>query len=382
MSKSHAASGSAVLYVGTHRRAHRADPDDIAFGVYRLGLDEDSGTFRALDMVETPQPGWIAAHPGGQFLYVVNEVRDFEGSEGGGVSAFRIDPDTGALSPLGSQRTPPLPCHCEVDSSGRWLLAATFGGGTVHLFPLGPDGRIGPQAEVHRHTGSSVHPRRQTQPHAHAVSFDPAGRFVLVPDLGTDQLRVYAFDADRGSLTPRPERTARLAPGSGPRHVAFDAHARFVYLMNEMNATITTFAYNPADGALEQRQSVDLLPEGFAGLRSGAELRVHPNGRFLYATTRSHGSSGEPPVRGLDSLVWFAIDPESGLLALRGRTASGGELPRSFTFDAPGERLFIGHQASASIVTFNIDLQTGTPIPSGERAAAPVPVCLVFSSRN
>lgn len=379
MSKPRQFKRSEFLYVGTHRRAHRSDPIDIAFGIYAFRNELESRHLSALGMTNTPQPGWIAAHPNGRFLYAVNEVGRPGGAEEGGVSAFAIDSDNGALSPLNTRPTPPLPCHCEVDASGRYLLVATFGGGTVHLFPLTPDGHIGPEADTHRHSGSSVHPNRQTHPHAHAASLDPANRFVLVPDLGIDQLIVYEFDPEAGKLVPRPEHNVRLAPGSGPRHVAFDSQARFVYLMNEMSATITAFAYDSDHGVLQEIQNTDLLPEGFSGLRSGAELGVHPTGRFLYATTRSHGSSGEPPIRGLDSLVWFEINAMDGTLRLRGRTPSGGELPRSFAFDHHGDHLYVGHQASGTVVTFRIDPETGTPAATGEIVTTPVPVCLLFN---
>jgi 6-phosphogluconolactonase len=371
-----------MLYAGTHRRAHRADPVDVAFGIYAFRKEGGSGQLSRVDLTETPQPGWIALHPSGRYLYAANEVRGFEGADGGGVSAFAIDPETGLLSPLNTRRTPPLPCHCEVDASGRCLLVATFGGGTVHLFPLEPDGRIGPEADAHQHKGSSVHPRRQTHPHAHAVVIDPANRFVLVPDLGTDRIIVYEMLPASGRLLSRPERDVRLAPGSGPRHLAFHPQARFVYLMNEMSAKITTFAYDMQNGGLQEIQTVDALPEGFSGLRSGAELSIHPAGRFLYATTRSHGSSGEPPARGIDSVVWFEIDAEHGVLHPRGRIFSGGEIPRTFTFDSSGEYLFVGHQCSGTVVTFRIHPQTGAPIATGDVISTPVPVCLRFSYRN
>lgn len=367
------------LYVGTHRRAHHGDPADIAFGIYAFEKQQDN-RFTNIGMAATAQPGWLAAHPNGRFLYAVNEVRQLEGVEGGGVSAFEIDATTGALRLLNTRPTPAMPCHCTVDATGRYLLVATFGDGTVHLFPLSADGLIHPEADLHRHAGSSVHPRRQTQPHAHAVSIDPDNRFVLVPDLGTDELVVYELDSQAGKLRACPERNVRLAPGSGPRHVAFEPQSRFVYLMNEISATITAFSYDRTCGALQEIQTVDLLPEGFAGLRSGAELCLHQG--FLYATTRSHGSSGEPPVRGLDSIVWFEIHPQTGLLRCRGRMPSGGELPRSFAFDGSGDRLFVGHQSSGAVVVFRIDPQTGAPIATGEVIATPVPVCLLFTTMN
>jgi 6-phosphogluconolactonase len=362
------------LYVGAHARPQRDHPEDIAFGIY--GFEAERGALTGGGLTRTPQPGWIAAHPNGRVLYACNEVREFAGAPGGGVSAFAIDGETGELILLGSQATPALPCHCEVTADGRFLVVATFGGGSVHLFPLASDGAIGPEADAHRHHGSSVHPRRQSEPHAHAAALDPAGRFVLVPDLGIDQVVVYALDAERGKLTPRPERNVRLPPGSGPRHIAFSADGRFAYLMNEMSADITVFAYDGATGALEALQVLDLLPSGFAGHRSGAAIAVHPSGRFIHATTRSHGSSGEPPLRGLDSLVWAPIDSATGRLGPLGRVASGGEIPRSFAFGETGDYLFVGHQRSGTVVTFRIDPRTGAPQASGEVVRSPVPVCM------
>jgi 6-phosphogluconolactonase len=365
-----------LLFVGTHRRAHRADPTDVAFGIYAFRSEHDH--WSALGLTETPQPGWIAVHPSGGFLYVANEVGTFEGGTGGAVSAFAVDVETGSLRALNWQRTSALPCHCEVDASGRYLLVVTHGGGAVHLFPLGADGYIGAEADRAQHAGSSVDPRRQSQPHAHAIGIDRANRFVLVPDLGIDQVVVYELELDRGKLIPRPQCNAHLAPGSGPRHLTFDPAGRFVYLINELNATITVFAYGADHGTLQEIQTAQLLPADFTGLRSGAEVGIDPTGRFLYATTRSHGSSGEPPVRGLDSLAWFSIDARSGQLSPQGRVSSGGDIPRSFTFDGEGSSLLVAHQGSGSVVPFSIEGASGAPRRDGNTLFTPVPVCLRF----
>ncbi|KAA9157794.1 lactonase family protein [Amycolatopsis acidicola] len=341
------------LYAGTFPRAYHADTTDVAFGVYGFRVAADA--LVPVGLAETPRAGWVAAHPGGRFLYVANEIPD------GGVSAFAVDPDTGALRPLNSRPTAATPCHCTVDATGRYLLVSTFHGGTVHLFPLGADGRIGPVLDSRQHEGASVHPRRQRSPHPHSVTLDPENRFALVPDLGTDRVVVYELGHDK--LVPAGE--VRVAPGSGPRHLAFDPGGEFVYLVNEMAATVTAFGYHA--GNLRELQTVDLLPEGLTGHRSAAAIAVH--GRFLYATTRSHGTSGPPPEPGLDSVVWFEID--RGRLMFRGRKPSGGAIPRSAVLR--GERLYVAHQGSGTIVTFR--LEAGEPVPAGV-TETPVPVCL------
>jgi 6-phosphogluconolactonase len=367
------------LYIGTHRRAHRTDPADIAFGVYGFRLEPGRTSpgvaLIPVSLTETPQPGWIVVHPHGRYLYACNEVHAIDGTPGGAVSAFQLDALSGAPRLLNSRATPALPCHCAVDATGRFLLVASFGGGSVHLFPLLPDGQIGSETECHRHTGSSIHPRRQRGPHAHAVAIDPANRFVLVPDLGVDRVVVYQFDHTAGRLVPRPERDVPMPPGSGPRHLVFDAAGRRAYLMNEMSASVTVFDYDHELGALSEIQTLDLMPEGFAGLRSGAAIGIHPSGRYLYATTRSRTSSGEPPVRGLDSLVCCEIG-SGGRLRLLGRQSSGGEIPRSLTLLEGGRCVLVGHQGSGTVMAFDVSGESSLPQPLGAVLATPVPVCL------
>jgi len=366
------------LYIGTHRRAHRTDPEDVAFGLYAFAAvpgATPNPTLKQVALIRTPQPGWVVAHPHGRYLYACNEVHAIDGLPGGAISAFELDARTGEPRPLNSRPTPALPCHCAVDATGRFLLVASFTGGSVHLFPLTKDGQIGPEADCHRHSGSSIHPRRQQSPHAHAVAIDPANRFVLVPDLGTDRVLVYQIDHTAGRLIPRPERETRLPPGSGPRHLVFDPSGRHAYLMNEMSAEITVFDYDSGLGALSAVQTLDLMPEGFSGLRSGAAIGVHPAGGHLYATTRSHTSSGEAPLRGLDSLVWCEINARDGRLTLRSRTSSGGEIPRSFAFVHAGRQLLVAHQCSGTVMAFDIG-DSGSPQPQGQVLRTPVPVCV------
>lgn len=365
------------LYVGTHRRAHRADAHDTAFGIYRFAhasQTPDDGTVK-LGLTETPQPGWLALHPRGDRLYAVNEVREVDGRVGGAVSAFAVDPGTGALSLLTSLPVPAMPCHCAVGAEGRFLAAATFGGGSVHLFEIGDDGAIR-ECDRHVHSGSSAHPQRQTHPHAHAVVFSPDNRFLLVPDLGTDQLLVYKLDAAEGRLVPCPESSLQLPPLTGPRHGAFSPDGRHFYLINEMSATVFAYAWRAENGRLDKVQAVDLLPPGFDGLHSGAAIVLHPSGNVLYATTRSHGSSGMPAKPGLDLLIWFEVDPGSGLLRLGGRLPSGGGIPRSVALSPDGGHLYVAHQCSGSIAEFA--LSGGVPSPTGKMLKTPVPVCLAF----
>jgi 6-phosphogluconolactonase len=366
------------LYVGTY-----PDPAHPATGLYVLSLDPSSGDPRPAGMTPTPTPSWVALHPGGRYLYAMNEVPEFAGRPGGGVSGFAIDPATGLLSPVNAQPTRgALPCHGVVDKTGRYLLVATYRGGTVEMFPIDGDGRLGPACDRHQHEGSSTRPDRQDEAHAHAVTLDPDNRFALVADLGTDTVVHYELDLDRGRLVPHPERDAHIVPGSGPRHLAFHPGARFAYLISELSATVTAFAYQAATGELRELQSVSTLPDGFVGYRATAEVAVHPSGRFLYASNRSDGSGGEPPECGVDSIVWFEIDAGSGRLRRRGRAGSGGMLPRSFVISADGTRLYVANQHSGTIARFLIDAETGDLTPDGDRAPVPAPVGLQFAAAS
>ncbi len=371
---------SAFLYAGTYSTAGAAGQPGHPAGIHVLRLDSVSGLLQPASVTATLEPSWLAASPDGRFLYAVNEVSEFAGRPGGGVSAFAVDSVTGGLVQLNSQPTTGrLPCHCVTDAGGRVLLVAGYLDGTVELFPIAADGRLAPAVTVRRHAGSSVHPRRQAGPHAHSVTLDPAGRFLLVADLGTDRVAVYELDAAQRTLTACPERDARVEPGSGPRHLAFHPAGRFVYLVNEMAATVTAFGYDEAAGALRELQTVSALPEGFTGFRAAAEIAVHPAGRFLYVTNRSDGSSHEPAERGEDTIAWFEIDPGTGRLTPRGRVPSGGDTPRTLTISPDGSRLYVANQSAGNLTTFLIDEETGAPTAAGQVTPVAGPVSLLIA---
>lgn len=365
------------LFVGTHRRAHRADPNDIAFGIYGFSYNERRAELKPTGLTATEQPGWLAVHPSGATLYAVNEVRKIAGHEGGAICAYSIDTQTGMLTLLNSAPLPPMPCHCQIDVSGRYLLATTFDGGSVHVFELANDGSIKQETDRHFHHGSSRHPKRQTSPHAHAAICSPDNRFIFVPDLGIDRIIAYRFDDNGGRLHPEEDLAIDLPPLSGPRHGIFSPDGSHFYLVAEMSATAIAYSYDRPTGRLTHRQSVDLMPDRFEGHRSGAAIGIHPNGKHLYVTTRSHGSSGMPASPGIDALVWFTISPEDGHLCLGGRMASGGAIPRCLTLSPCATRLYITHQCSGSISEFL--LEGGVPVPSNQSWQTPVPVCCTFA---
>ena len=378
MGESSATTGLEAVYVGTLPSLdHHNDPARLAFGVYLLEPAGESGALTETAMVDAPAPAWIARHASGRFLYAGNEVGEFEGKRGGLVTAYSLDPETGAPTPLNYQQTVEIgACYCGIDHTGRWVLATTYQPGAVYVFPILDDGSIGPVSDSHAFTGgSNVVPFRQKDPHAHSVTISPDSRFAMVPDLGSDAVWVFHFDAEHGRLAAADTHQVYVAPGSGPRHLTFSLDSKFVYLLNELSATVITYAYDAETGGLTELQTLSTLPEGFTGFRSGSEIGMHPSGRFVYASNRSSGGRGRPEVPGEDSIVCFAVDAETGMLTETSRVDSGGEIPRHFAIDRAGERMYVANQASNLLTIFEIDQDTGELTPVGT-ADVPVPTCV------
>jgi 6-phosphogluconolactonase len=348
------------VYVGTYTSGESK-------GIYRLQLDLATGALTA-EGEPTPavNPSFLALHPGGRFLYAVSETGDSRTDKSGGVSAFAVDPRSGALTPLNQQPSGgPAPCHLWVDREGRHLLVANYWDGSVSVLPIGADGRLGAATARIQHQGKGPNAERQEGPHAHSVTLDPANRFALVADLGIDAVAVYRFDGAKGTLTAHQPPRAALAPGSGPRHLAFHPDGRRAYVINELLSTITTFDYDAESGRLAERQTVGTLPAGFSGASFTAEVVVHPGGRFVYGSNRGH-----------DSLAVFSVDPATGALTPAGHHPTQGRWPRNFAIDPSGTFLLAANQNSDSVAVFRIDPARGALQPVGPPLRVPRPVCL------
>jgi len=351
--------GPVTVYVGTYT-------DGTSRGIYRLTFDGAAGTLtEPVLAVETKNPSFLALHPNGRFLYAVGEISSFEGAKTGAVSAFAIDPKTGDLALLNQQASEGAgPCHLVVDRTGKNVLVANYGGGTVAVLPIDSDGRLKRASSVRVHEGSGPTKGRQEKPHAHGIYLDPAERFAFSPDLGADRVFAYRFDAAKGTLEPHG--AAPLDPGSGPRHLAFHPSGRFVYVINELSSTVTAFSYDAEKGALAPVQTITALPAGFSGTSWTAEVEVSPDGRFVYGSNR-----------GDDSLAVFAVDPSTGRLEVKGHAPVGGKYPRHFAID-PGARFILaGHQNSGTIAVLRLDPATGLPALTGAMVRLDKPVCLL-----
>jgi 6-phosphogluconolactonase len=355
-----APAGKVRVYVGTYTSGESK-------GIYRLQLDLASGTLSPEgEPTETVSPSFLALHPSGRFLYTVNETGDGPADPSGGVSAFAVDPSSGALTLLNRQPSGgPAPCHLSLDREGKHLLVANYWGGSVTVFPILADGRLAAASSLVKHTGGTREPGRDPGPHAHAVHLDADNRFALVADLGRDELMVYRFDAGKGTLTPHDPPAIALGSGAGPRHLAFDRDGKHLFVINELASTVSVLAYDGGAGTLRAVQTVSTLPAGFAGKSSTAEVVVSADGRFLYGSNRGH-----------DSIAIFAIDPATRHLTPLGHQPTLGKTPRNFSLDPTGRYLLAANQASDTITVFRVDAGSGLLTPVGAPYRVPRPVCL------
>jgi len=356
--------GKYLFYVGTYTQ-----DGSQSQGIYAYRYDAATQEITPLGLAaETTNPSWVALHPNGRFLYAVNEVQNYKGPNSGGVSAFSIDRATGKLTFLNEVASRGAdPCYITVDQSGKYVLVANYTGGSIAAFPISDDGKLGEASAFIQHTGHGLNPKRQEAAHAHSIDLSPDERFAFVDDLGLDELLVYKFDKSKGSLRPNNPPFAKLDGGAGPRHFALHPSGQFAYVISEMASTVTAFSTQLKTGMLHRLQTISTLPADFKGENDDAEIRIHPSGKFLYASNRGH-----------DSIAVFAIDPSKGTLTPIEHTPTGGKTPRSFEIDPTGTLLFAENQQSNNIVIFRIDEKTGKLTPTGKTLEVGQPVCVKF----
>ena len=336
-------------------------------GIQHARFDPATGRFSVPELAcELSNPSFLAVHPDQSKIYAAGEV--FKGGKSGLVTTLAVDPRTGRLDKLNQQSSEGSgPCHLSVDQTGRHAFVANYGSGGIACLPVEPDGRLGAATSFIQHTGSSVNPQRQKEPHAHWIEAAPAGRFVLACDLGLDKVLVYQFDPRRGTLAPATPPHAAAKPGAGPRHLAFHPQGRFAYVINELDSTVVAYTWDAEKGMLGELQRLSTLPDDFSGNSSCAEIAVHPSGKYLYGSNRGH-----------DSIAVFAIDDATGRLTARQHESTQGKTPRFFAIDPTGRWLLACNQGSDSVVLFRIDPQTGRLTPSGQKIDVVSPVSLVF----
>jgi 6-phosphogluconolactonase len=349
-----------VAYVGTYT-------DDKAKGVYGLRYDAASKTFVSLGVeAEVASPSFVAVSPSHKFLYAVTE-RSARRDSSGALSSYAIDPASGALKLI--NRVPAhgnTSAHLVVDHTGKWLLLANYGSGSVATFPLNADGSIGEISDFKQHSGSSVNAHRQMGPHPHEIVLSGDNRFAYVPDLGLDKVFVYALDTATGKLTLAS--TTDTRPGFGPRHMLLGKSGAFAYVLGEMGSAVTVMSRDKASGKLTPGQIIDTVPPGLTEENNSAELAMSTDGRFLYATNRGH-----------DSVTVFSINGRNGQLTNVQNIPTQGHIPRGMALDPDGTHLLTGNQNSDTITVFDRDTKTGKLTFASLMTDIPTAVCILFT---
>jgi len=342
-------------------------------GIYVARFDVATGRLSAPELAaKSVNPTFLALHPNQRFLYAVGETGGDSGQPQGTVSGFSIAPQTGKLTLLNRQPSGGGgPCHLAVDSSGKCLLTANYGSGSVAVLPLQADGLLSAPSATIQHQGSSVNPQRQTGPHAHFITTDPANHRALACDLGLDKVFLYKLNPDQGTLAANDPPWAALKPGAGPRHLAFHPNGRFLFVLNEMGSSLTAFSYEAQQGALGALQTLSTLPEDYTADNISAEVRVHPSGKFVYASNRGH-----------NSIAVFSVQPSTGKLARIEIQSTLGKAPRCFALDPSGQWLLAENQDSDNIVVFRVDKNSGRLTPAGQEVKVGSPVCLLFLAQR
>ncbi len=338
---------------------------DESKGIYHSTFDTESGKLsQAALAAEIDSPGFLALHPEKTKLYAV--ANDGEPC----VASYKIGKD-GSLRPL---NTEPIGdgggAHIAVHPSGKFLLTAQYGGGSVAVFPVTRSGSVGRRNQLIEHKGSSgVVDGRQDAPHPHWTGYSPDGRFAFVPDLGLDQVLIYRVNERRSTLKRHGE--AESVPGGGPRHMRFSVDGKFIYLLNELTLSVTTFAYDAENGKVERRTTTPALTEAAKreeAFNSSSEILVHPNGRFVYSANR-----------GDDTVTVYHANPTTGRLMVREVENVRGSFPRNINLDPTGKWLLAAGQHSNTVAVFAIDQKTGDlTFQTGAVINVPGPICILF----
>ncbi len=360
-----------LVYVGTYTVPIGPENDENASGraegIYCYKLDESSGALEPVSKtVGVANPSFLAFDSTQNFLYAVNELKNFEGHRSGTVSAFAIDRKTGLIRFLNKRLTHGMdPCYVLVDRDDRHVFVTNYSSGSVCVFPVSQSGELGEASDFIQYCGTGFDPANQEGPHAHSISFDNSNRFAVVADLGLDKLKTYKFDRTRGMLETNETLCFKMRPGSGPRHMAFHPSGRFAYVINELNSTMAALAYNDHSGRFKLLQVLSTLPNDFHGQNSCADIHVTPSGKFVYGSNRGH-----------DSIVIYEVDRRTGRLTCLGHESTQGKEPRNFAIDPTGKFLLAANQNSDTVVSFRINSRTGRLESTGHATHVPSPVCL------
>ena len=334
-------------------------------GIYHTYFHTNSGKFEQVRrVVKVDSPNFLTSHPTDQLIYAVCKWGQKQG-----VIGYQLTNKNDLVEFTRMACPDGLGCHISVHPSGNFLLTTQYRGGSVALFPINPDGTLEPPRVTDHHGGSQVIPSRQSQPHPHWCGFSPCGNFALVPDLGIDQIVIYRVNAETPSI--QPHSVAKTVPGGGPRHMRFSQDQNWIYLLNELNLSISTFKWDQSAGEAIFHSLTDTLKEeqkAQESFNSAAEILVHPNGQWVYSSNRGH-----------DSVTVFTSNNTGSLKAIQTQPIRGA-FPRNINLTPCGLWLLAAGQDSSTVSGHRIHQETGKlTYQRGSITQVPNPVCLLFS---
>jgi 6-phosphogluconolactonase len=347
-----------LIFVGTNT----GDDLNDSKGIYAFLFNDTTSKLTSLGLAAiTSNPSYILIHPTNKYLYAVNE------NDNGKIDAFQIDlTKQGNLIPINQQSSRGGgPCYLSTNRAGRYLFVANYNNGTVAVLPIDEnDGSLKEASGFDQQIGSSINPYRQQSSHTHCILLDQAEENVLSANLGSDEIYTYRFSSKDGSLS-RLAITKTAKPGDGPRHFIFNSNQKFLYVINELQSTITVYNYSTF---LYPIQIISTLPDDFTLNNTGAEILLHPlSEKYLYVSNRGH-----------DSIAVFTVDNNTGYLSLIQHIHVQGRSPRNFNISPDGNYLIVANQNSDNLVVFSIDPTNGKLIPTGSTAYVSKPTCIKY----
>jgi len=363
-----------MVYIGTYTGAGSE-------GIYGFHMDKETGQIDSLGlMAKAENPSYLALSKNQNYLYAVYETNQYNQEIGGAVGSYKLNSQTGSLQFLNEQRVlGKAPCHLCLDNENHHLFTANYNDGSVSVFELNEDGSLDEMTDFICHEGQGPDKERQERAHAHFVSLIPDKKHLYVADLGMDQIKVYDFNEVKGKLYENLEKTIKIEPGSGPRHIAFHPSGRFFYLINELSSSIVTFsleqdkdkneiACNGNQSVIKDNrllQTVSTIPDNFHEFNNCSAVKITPDGRFLFGANRGH-----------DSIAAYEIDYNTGKLALISHTFTDGKCPRDIEIDPQGKWLLAANQESDNITAFQIKRDSGELELIGSVISISKPVCI------
>lgn len=345
------------LYVGTYT-------SEGAEGIYLCTFNLETGDisldkiFRGID-----NPSFLKVSANKKYLYVVSRTTEEVEKSGGFAIAYKIGKD-GNLHFLNKQiSNGGGPCHVDVSADGKFVAIATYFGGTTSVYPTNNDGSLLPASSILINKGSGIDKSRQDVAHAHSIKFSPFDGNIYSADLGTDQLNIYSLE--NGKLITEQQKFVKMKNGAGPRHFELHPNGANIYVINELNSTISVLERK--DEIWSVLQNISTLPEGLNGESYCADIHFSKDGKFIYGSNRGH-----------NSIAVFSVDVDSKMLEFKTTVSVEGDWPRNFAVSPSGKFMLVANQKSGNISVFKIHSKTGIPEFTGKGIKLPAPVCIEF----